>query len=185
MNLAQLSSRFELSRRNSLLVFGGTLLALVVAATWFVSARSGLADAYAEVGTRGQLLAEAKVRELEAELRVEYADSARRLLAASQARGMQPEAWGERLINVKQGQLPREDVATLLASIARGDGRIFGAQAFDLSVTRAEEGLFDVPEETGREPAPLSLSLGGTMLFRTQQGGGTPAALAAGLEGAR
>ncbi len=155
------------SRRTSLLLFAGTLATLVVAAVWFVSARSSLADAYARLGTRTQMLSEAQVREQEARLRVEYAESARQLLGNAHAHGLQPNAWGERLINLRQSQMSREEAAAMIRTVTRGSDLLFGAEAFELSVTQQEEGLFDVPNAADRRPAPLSLTLRGSLVFRT------------------
>ena len=97
MNAPLLLARLRQSRRTSLTVFAITLAALVVTAVWFISARSSLAEAYARLGDRNQALAEAQVREQEAQLRVEYARSARELLTAAQAHGLQPQATRRRL----------------------------------------------------------------------------------------
>ena len=47
MNVPSLFSRLQQSRRASLTAFGITLVALIVTAVWFISARSALAEAYA------------------------------------------------------------------------------------------------------------------------------------------
>lgn len=168
MKMPSLHAILNPSRRVSLLAFALTLGALVVAAVWFVDARSDLADSYARVSSQHQRLAEVRVREREARLRVDYADSARQLMSEASARGLEPAGWGERLISVKQGQLSREETATLLASASRTHDRLFGAEAFDLAVTRPEEGLFDVPETgAGHAAAPLAVNMKGTLLFRT------------------
>ena len=168
MNAPLLLARLRQSRRTSLTVFAITLAALVVTAVWFISARSSLAEAYARLGDRNQALAEAQVREQEAQLRVEYARSARELLTTAQAHGLQPEAWGERLINLRQSQMSREDATAVLAAVTRGSDRMFGAEAFELSVTHPDEGLFQAPAtNSDRAPAPLQLTLRGAILFRT------------------
>ena len=180
MNAPLLLARLRQSRRTSLTVFAITLAALVVTAVWFISARASLAEAYARLGDRNQALAEAQVREQEAQLRVEYARSARELLTAAQAHGLQPDAWGERLINLRQSQMGREDAASLLGAVTRSSERMFGAEAFELSVTHPEEGLFDAPPPSDRAPAPLSLTLRGAILFRTATATAGDAALLTG-----
>ncbi len=172
MKASALLSRLRQSRRTSLLMFAITLGALVVAAAWFLGARSALAEAYQRLGNRNLALSEAQVREQEARLRVEYAESAEHLLVAAQAHGLQPDAWGERLINLRQSQMSREDAASLLGAVARDSDRMFGAEAFELSVTHPDEGLFDTPQAADRAPAPLSLTLRGSLLFRTAATGG-------------
>ncbi|MCL7715159.1 hypothetical protein [Stenotrophomonas mori] len=167
MRPSLLLARLRDSRRVSLLLFAATLATLVIAAVWFVNARSSLANAYQRLGDRNQTLSDARVREQETRLRVDYADSARQLLEAAHAHGLAPDAWGERLINLRQGQMSREEALPLLATVQRAPERLFGAEAFELSVSHPDEGLFDPPESLDRKPAPLSLTLRGSLLFQT------------------
>ena len=158
-------ARLRQSRRASLLLFAIATGALLVAVIWFTSARSGLAEAYAQVGSRQQALAAAQQRNQEARLRVQLAEGAQMLVQRAQAGGFVQENWGERLINISQTPLVRDEINPLLGGVTRNSSRIFGAEAFELSVTRADEGLFDTPDP--RSP-PMMLSLRGTLLFRTQ-----------------
>lgn len=167
MRASLLLARLRDSRRISLLLFAATLATLVVAAVWFVNARSTLAEAYQRLGDRNQALSEARVREQEARLRVDYAESARQLLAAARSHGLAPDAWGERLINLRQNQMTREEALPLLATVQRAPDRMFGAEAFELSVSHPDEGLFDPPGSSERKPAPLTLTLRGSLLFQT------------------
>ena len=170
MSASSLFQKLRDSRRASLLLFAATLAALVIAAVWFVNARSGLAEAYARLGDSNRLLAETQVQEQEARLRVEYAQSSRQLLQAVRLQGLAPEGWGERLINLRQSQVSREEALPLLATVLRSHDRMFGAEAFELSVTNPDEGLFHVPVVTDRQAAPLSLTLRGSLLFKTGRG---------------
>jgi len=167
----------NLSRRTALTLFIATLSALVVSAVWFIHARSALGSSFMELGERERALAEATGRRQEAELRLKYAQSARSLIAAAGQRGLRPADWGERLINVRQGQFGRAETATMVAATARSRGTLFGAETFELSVTRPDESLFVAPPApvAGAAPTPLSLSLSGSLLFRT----GSPAESAA------
>jgi hypothetical protein len=158
-------ARLRSSRQASLLLFAAALGALLIAAVWFTSARGNLAESYDQVGSRQQALTAAHQRRQEAQLRVQLATGANQLVERATARGFVEHDWGERLINVTQAPLTREDINDLLSGVARGDERVFGADAFELSVTRADEGLFDTPDP--RSP-PLMLNLRGTLLFRTQ-----------------
>ncbi|MGH8084311.1 MAG: hypothetical protein ACREPV_03440 [Lysobacter sp.] len=160
-----LIARLRQSRQASLLLFAAALGALLIAAVWFTSARSNLAEAYGQVGSRQQALASANQRMQEARLRVRLATGARQLVDRAAAGGFVDQGWGERLINVHQAPLTREDVNGLLSGVVRSDARMFGAEAFELSVTRADEGLFDEP---GQRSPPLLMTLRGTLLFRTQ-----------------
>lgn len=168
-----LPAKLHHSRRASLLLFAVAMGALLVAAAWFTRERSELAEAYARVGSREQTLAAAHQRKQEARLRVQLAAGATELVGRTQAGGLVEEQWGERLINISHSPLTREEVNNLLAGVTRGPSRIFGAEEFELSVTRADEGLFDTPDP--RSP-PLMLSLRGTLLFRTQPSGQRAAA---------
>ncbi len=160
-----LLARLTQSRRASLLLFGCTLGALVVAAVWFTLARGSLATAYANVGQRQQALGSAQQRLQEARLRVQLADGARQLVTRASNGGYLAESWGERLINLNQSPLGRTEGNELFDGVARDPARLFGAEAFEISVTRAEDGLFDLPPP--RSP-PLLVTLRGTLLFRTQ-----------------
>ena len=174
MTPSVLLARLRDSRRTSLLLFAVTLGALVLAAAWFVNARSGLAEAYQRLGSANQALSEARIREQEARLRVDYAKSSQEFLASARSHGLVPGAWGERLINLRQGQMEREDVLPLLATVQRTHERMFGAEAFEVSVTHPDEGLFDPPDASDRRPAPLSLTLRGSLLFQTAGDAGDP-----------
>lgn len=167
MKVPNLLARLRQSRRLSLIVFAISLLTLIVAAVWFISARSALADAYGRLGNARQLLSEAQVREQEAQLKVQHARSAVALLAQADAQGLQPGAWGERLLNLQQTQLSRQDAATVLEAMGRSGSRITGTQAFELSVTHPDEGLFDVPVQADRMPAPLAVTVRANVMFRT------------------
>jgi len=131
-----------------------------------------LAEAYQRLGDRNQLLSEAKVREQETRLRVEHANSARQLLGAAHANGLVPEAWGERLINLRQSQMSREEALPLLATVQRSPDHLFGAESFEIAVSHPDEGLFDPPGSLDRRPAPLSLTLRGSLLFQTANDAG-------------
>ncbi len=161
-----LLSRFSRSRNASLLLFAVALGALSLAAVWFTAARNALDESYELVSSGQQSLAAAEQRLKEAELRVQLSESAKGLAEEAIASGFVEDRWGERLINMEQAPLDREDVGNLLASVSRDDDRIFGAQAFDLSVTRPDEGLFDTVDP--RSP-PLLMTLRGTLLFRTEE----------------
>ncbi|MGY0558942.1 MULTISPECIES: hypothetical protein [unclassified Lysobacter] len=162
---AALLVRLRQSRQASLLLFAATLGALVIAAAWFTSARGNLAEAYSLVGSRQQALASADHRMQQARLQVKLATGARQLVDRAAANGFVDQGWGERLINVSQAPLTREQVNGLLSGVIRTDARMFGAEAFELSVTHADEGLFDEP---GQRSPPLLMTLRGTLLFRTQ-----------------
>jgi len=160
----RLLARATSSRKASLVTFAVALGALLLSAVWFTSARQALGDAFLQVSGAEQELAAASQRLREANLRVRLAQSAQGVVERASAAGFVENRWGERVVNVSQAPMGREDVNNLLASLARDDTRIFGAEAFDLSVTRPDEGLFDTADP--RSP-PLLLTMRGTLLFRT------------------
>lgn len=163
-----LLARLPRSRKASLLTFSVATGALLVTAIWFTHARSALDEAYGRVGDRQQALQAANALMQEARLKVRLAETAAAVVQQAQRNGFVEDAWGERLINVSQTPLPRQDVNDLLGSVTRDGDRLFGAEAFELSVTRVEDGLFDAPDL--RSP-PLMLTLRGTLLFRTRTTG--------------
>lgn len=169
MNALNLLDRLRQSRKISLTLFALSLLALVLTAVWFLSARSAMSKAYVNLGNAKQTLAEAQVREQEAQLKVENARSANELMQTAQSLGFQPGDWGERLVNLRQVQMQREDALAMLGSVNRSEQLVFGPEAFELSVTHPDEGLFDVPVLAGHMPAPLNITLRGSVMFRTAE----------------
>lgn len=160
-----LLARLRGSRRASLITFAVALGALLFAAVLFNRARSSLNESYARIGERQQALTAANQRMQEARLRVRLAGEAQALVNDAVNGGFVVGNWGERLINVEQAPLNRQEVNDLLSGTTRDGNRLFGADAFELSVSRPDEGLFDAP---GARGAPLMLTLRGTLLFRTQ-----------------
>ena len=73
--------------------------------------------------------------------------------------------WSERKINLQQQTVPRDAANDILVGTARGNGRMFVTEAFDLSVTRPDEDLFVAPVEVNQ---PLRMTLRGTALFGTR-----------------
>ena len=114
MATASLLSRLRRSRRLSLLLFAGSLIALVIAATWFIAARTGLARSYDQLSNRNQLLAQAQMAQQEAQLKVESARSAQQVMDRLSALGLQPEGIEHERARVDGrrgvGQLPARDV---------------------------------------------------------------------------
>jgi hypothetical protein len=160
----RLIARATRSRKASLVTFAVALGALLLAAVGFTAARQALGESYLQVSSAQQERAAAEQRLREAELRVQLAENARGVVERAKASGFVEDRWGERLINVAQAPMTREDVNNLLGSVARDDARIFGAEAFELSVTRPDEGLFDATDP--RSP-PMLMTMRGTLLFRT------------------
>ena len=144
------TGRLTRSRKASQVIFVVALGALLLATVGFTSARQALSDAFMEVSSAQQERVTAEQRLREAELRVRFAESARTLAGRADATGFVEARWGERLINVVQAPMSREDVNNLLGSVARDETKIFGAESFELTVTRPDEGLFDTTDRAAR-----------------------------------
>ncbi|ARP78346.1 MULTISPECIES: hypothetical protein [Bordetella] len=155
--------RWQLSRKRSLQLFALSLLVLAAAAYSFHGARQDLDHAYGALSLserqRVQTTQELAVARKEAE----RADAARRILASADATGFAAGGWSERRISIQQSAMTRHAVNDLLREASTGTGRLFGAEQFDLSVTRPEDGLFHAT--SGNNP-DVVLTLRGTLLFR-------------------
>jgi len=160
----RLIARATSSRKASLATFAVSLGVLLLSAAWFTSTRQALADAFLQGSGAEQELTDSSQRLIETELRVRLAQSTQDVVERANTAGFVENRWGERLVNVSQAPMGREDVNNLMVSLTRDDTRIFGAEAFELSVTRPDEGLFDTADPRG---PPLLLTMRGTMLFRT------------------
>jgi hypothetical protein len=152
-------------RRRQLALFGVAALALAASAGFAFHARAAVAAAEYERAEQRFQLEQTRIQFAEAERRAEQAAAAGRLIEQAAASGWTPGDWGERRIALRQTRLPREAVEELLQTTAREPGRIFGADEFDLSVTRMDEGLFESPDAQAQ---PLQLTLRGAHFFRTR-----------------
>ncbi|PTD97625.1 hypothetical protein [Pseudothauera lacus] len=108
-------------------------------------------------------LAQAQDRLQLAERQVMLAETGSALRIRMQSLGLTPAHWAERRMAIRDQSLPREDANEVLLGTSQGRGRLFVAEAFELSVTRFDEGLFHAPESGAN---PLRMSLRGTVLFR-------------------
>ncbi len=115
-------------------------------------------------------MADAKNLLLAANERQQLAQRNRSLL--SKVQGLREQAsetsylsshWGERQINLKQQNLGRAQVNPLLLSSAKTKDQLLKLDEFDLSVTHADEGLFDVIANSRQ---PLLLTFRGSLYFR-------------------
>lgn len=93
--------------------------------------------------------------------------SVNELLSQAKKNGVISSSWAERQINMKQQNIGRELVNPLLISSAKNKNQMMNLEDFDLGVTQAEEGLFDL---TVNSKQPLNLSFRGSLYFRLKEG---------------
>ncbi len=99
-----------------------------------------------------------------ANIRGHLESAADTLLAKGAAMHLDPQQWVEQKINMNQTALSRDQANALLGETALNARQIFDAEDFDISVTGADDGLFDPP---GNSATPdLRLTLRGTVLTR-------------------
>ena len=121
----------------------------------------------------GRALDGAKVALIDAHARAQVAQHNRLLLAAAttlsqhaQRSSVMPRYWGERQINLRQQNMPRDQINSLLQSTARNNMQLLTPEDFELSVTQADEGLFDVAPGSRQ---PVLLTLRGSIYFRISE----------------
>jgi hypothetical protein len=167
MNTPSSSLPWKEQRRRKI-VFAVAMLSLLAAsALFFFLAQQLLKRSQAGAFLEARALQEARLMEANALDRKRLDESARELLDGAARRGLLPENWAGRRINLRQANLPREEVNDLIFSIARTDSRFFNLEEFEVAVTRDEEGLFSLPV---RANAPLSVTVQGTLIFQTKSG---------------
>jgi len=152
-------------RRNALVVFSLALLLLIaaVAASTVAHKRNGLARA--ELEQSRLTIAEARLAQDRMSKRRALMDASKQLASRAEALGLGVNQWSERKINLQQQSVPREAANDILVGTGRGNGQLFLAEGFDLSVTRPDENLFQIPADNTQ---PLRMTLRGTALFGTQ-----------------
>lgn len=151
-----------LSRRQRLLWFTGLLALLLLSILLTALLRAQVTTASAQVQQVRQALQSmadlAQTQQLQAALQ----QATRELLNDAADRGVRAGQWGERRLNIRQANLSRDEVNTVLRDITVNDDRLFHSDEFELSVLRPDEGLFQVPAQD----SALRLTLRGSVLFR-------------------
>lgn len=149
-----------------LVMLGGAVFLLLLGVFFFDKARTSHRQAQLQ-------LTEAKSLLQAAHERAQLAQRNRGLLAmAQELRKQAVEAnylssdWGERQINLKQLNLGRAQVNPLLLSSAKTKDQLLKLEEFDLAVTHADEGLFDVIASSRQ---PLLLTYRGSLYFRLSE----------------
>ncbi|MFA5489310.1 MAG: hypothetical protein WC284_08840 [Candidimonas sp.] len=162
------NSGFQRKRRWQFIAFSISLAILAMAAFWFTQARYTLADAYSKLSISQRDHARALQAEAIVRKEVELANLIDKTLQVGTAQSMNSRDWGERRVQVRNTSMSRQAVNDLLTGVARQPGRLFGAEHFDVSVSRAEDGLFSSFDESFQQP-DLVVSLEGTLLFQVDQ----------------
>lgn len=159
------AGRLRARRRNGMVAFVLALLALAVATSVLVSARLQNRQAAVALEQSQQSLQQAQHRQALADQQVRLHDTLAQLAGHAQAYGLAPEQWSERRVGLRQQSIGRAAADDILTSTGRGNGHLFAVQAFDLSVTRADESLFELPAQSDQ---PLRMTMGGTAYFSTR-----------------
>lgn len=155
-------------RRRVLLIFVLALLLLALATAMFVTTHQHTLQAELELTQARQMLMDARHHEDVVGQQVALHQALVDLDQHARRLGLAPQQWSERRVNLHQQAMPREAANDILLGTGRGNGRLFAVDAFDLSVTRPDESLFELPVGNS---LPLRMTLSGTALFGTR---GTP-----------
>ncbi|MDR0771400.1 MAG: hypothetical protein LBE75_09470 [Burkholderiales bacterium] len=164
MNTQLPLSQWQAQRKKKLLFAVSMLLLLVVATAFFVYARQNLRLCEINKALIKNTHQEALWMEEEAKGTAVLGEKAQQLMQSAASQGLSPDDWAERRINLRQAQVTRQEANELLLSVARTKGRLFSVEEFDISVSRDDEGLFNI---SNRPNTPLLLTLRGTAVFRT------------------
>jgi hypothetical protein len=164
MNTPSFSSQWQVRRRRRLLFAAVMLIVLLAATVFLVYARDTLRKnqigaAFSQKEYQEALWAEEEARDVS-----RFNEKAQQLMQSAASHGVSPNFWAERRINLRQVQISRHEANELLLSVARTEGRLFSVEEFDISVTRDDEGLFNISNHPN---TPLLLTVRGTALFRT------------------
>jgi hypothetical protein len=101
-----------------------------------------------------------------AERRGQMIEAAAHLVSGSRQFGLEPERWVERKVNLRAITVSRSEAELLMQETAPGPGRLFMAEAFEISVLDGHESLFDRP---GPQTRGLSLTLRGAFFARDRE----------------
>ncbi len=159
------ADRLHSRRRSVLLVFVLALLLMIVAMAAFVAMHQRNLRAGLELERARQALMDARHQEDMARQESALHVALKHLDKRARSLGLAPQQWSERKVNLHQQSVPRVAANDILVSTGRGNGRLFASDAFDLSVTRSSESLFEVPADSNQ---PLRMTMSGTALFGTR-----------------
>lgn len=149
-----------------LVMLGGAVLLLLAGVVLFDRSRAAQLQAERRLAAAETQLTAARDRQQMAQRNRDLIQGAQQLQKQAQSTGYTPETWGERQINMKMLNLSRNQVNPMLLSSARSKSQLLKLEEFDLAVTHADEGLFDVILESRQ---PLLLTFRGSLYFRLSE----------------
>lgn len=160
--------RTSLGRRPRWAWVLGALLLLVAAVAFFYWSDQNLTASRQALASTQQLLAEARQEEANAIDEAKRAQLANGLMRHAAEQGLEHSGWAERRFNVRQATMSRASANALLSEMVSSPNRLFGAESFEISVTRRSESLFsDVKDPESQ----VQVSVRGSLLFRTTGSG--------------
>ncbi|MFZ6818306.1 hypothetical protein [Undibacterium sp. Ji22W] len=149
-----------------LVMLGGAVLLLLAGVVFFDRTRAAQLQAERQLSVAEAQLAAAHDRQQLAQRNRVLIQEAQQLQKQAQITGYTAATWGERQVNMKMLNLSRNQVNPMLLSSARNKYQLLKLEEFDLAVTHAEEGLFDVILDSRQ---PLLLSFRGSLYFRLSE----------------
>ncbi|MBI3712760.1 MAG: hypothetical protein HY253_07335 [Burkholderiales bacterium] len=146
-----------------LVMLGGAVILLLLGVFFFNRARIAHVQAEMQFSEANHLLVAANDRQQLAQRNRALLSEVQQLQKQASEKSYLASQWGERQINLKQQNLARAQVNPLLLASAKTKDQLLKLEEFDLSVTHADEGLFDVIINSRQ---PLLLSFRGSLYFR-------------------
>lgn len=149
-----------------LLVLGAAAILLLAGLAGFEQTRRAIPQARADLARAESALAEARLRERLAQQNALLLKAATALQQRAQGMAVSSGFWSERRMNLHQQHLTREEINPLLTTMGRSRSQMLLPETFELSVTKADEGLFQAPDSLAQR---MVFSLRGTVLFRISE----------------
>ena len=153
-------------RRTGIVLLIVAVCLLAVGALAFTYARAAHGEAQQMLASAEEAQQQAQARQAAAQRNRALVATAERVVQRADAAGIAPVKWSERHVSLRQQSLQRSDANQILAGTARHAGQVMKLEEFELSVTHADEGLFDTPKNARQ---PVLLTLRGMMYFRLGQ----------------
>jgi hypothetical protein len=147
----------------SVTLLGGAVVLLLLGVAGFDQARKTRSLAQRDAAEAVALQVQAHRREQLAQRNSSLLDVVAQVEKHAQASRVLPQHWNERRIDLRQQNLTREQVNTVLLSTARTGNQLLKLDEFDLAVTHPDDGLFGT---SAAVRYPVMVSLRGTLNFR-------------------